>query len=377
MNRREFIRLMTASSLFLYIPDLIADNVVSSNQKKILVLVELKGGNDGLNTLIPYAQKQYYQYRPQLAIPESDLLKIDNAVGMHPGLQALMPLWQQGKMAWVQGVGYPNQDRSHFHSIEIWETGETDADGDDIGWVIKGLNRDGIKGIAMDTSLGPLAGRAHDSIGITAPGQFARQGQRIKELKARTNNIALQHILEVQAEIDELSDQVLAYLKQSSPPRQKFSNNRFGKDLQSVFSLITGGSPIPAYKVSLGSFDTHFNQLPRHKNLLTNLSEGLAIFADNLKDAGHWDDVLIMTYSEFGRRAHENANKGTDHGAAAPHFVLGGKVNGGLFGQYPSLINLDERGDVRFDVDFRDVYASVLQNWWKVSSGNSGTLAFV
>lgn len=377
MNRRDFLKTVATSSLLFSMPTIMAENVSAGNSERILVLVELKGGNDGLNTLIPYKQKEYYEYRPQIAIAPKDILKLDNSVGMHPALQSLMPLWQQGDMAWIQGVGYPMQDRSHFHSIEIWETGKTDSNADDFGWVSHDLQGNGLKGVSINSSLGPFAGSENDSISIKTPEQFARQGKKIHALEATTTNPALKHILGVQASIDELSEQVFSYLKQTSSPKQPFPNSRFGKDLHSVYSLITGKAPVPAYKVSLGSFDTHTNQLPVHQKNLTTLSEALAIFAENLQAAGFWDNVLIMTYSEFGRRVHENANQGTDHGAAASHFALGGKVKGGLHGQYPSLADLDERGDLKFTVDFRDIYATILQTWWGATSERAGRVAFV
>ncbi len=336
-----------------------------------LVLVELKGGNDGLNTLIPYQDKPYAQLRPKIAIPAKDVLTLDEQVGMHPSLNSLLPLWDNGELGWLQGVGYANPNRSHFRAIEIWDTGKTADDADLEGWVPPLLQGKPLKGVAVDSSLGPLYTDDLSTIGLLDPLQFAKQGRRIRPVRPSDTLPALQHVLEVQDSVNELAAVFFKNLQKMPAPHTPFPKHAFGKALQAVYTMLVSGLDIPAYKVTLSGFDTHVNQLPAHARRLQMLAETLSVLRTNLQAEGLWNNTLLMSYSEFGRRVHENANGGTDHGTAAPHLLMGGRVKGGLYGRYPSLAELDQRGDLQYTLDFREVYAGIGQYWWR-SPATSG-----
>lgn len=376
MDRRSFLKILSAVSCATLPAELVAKAIPAASTK-FLVLVELKGGNDGLNTLIPFDNPTYHKLRPSIAIDKGKILTIDKGVGMHPALDELMPLWSQGEIAWLQGVGYPNQIRSHFSSIDVWDKGDVVETDVDEGWVSKGLQTAGVKGVAINSRLGPLYSENLDTVGMINPRQFARQGRRIQSSSVESDNVALNHVMKVQQGVDHLSDVFWERLKHVKKPRVAFPKGRWGNDLLAAYNLMVSGMGIPVYKVSLGGFDTHVNQLTKHDRLMRQLSQGLGALRQNLKAAGLWDNTLIMTYSEFGRRLQENGNKGTDHGAAAPHFVLGGRVKGGLYGKYPSLNNLDERGDLIYTMDFRDVYASINHLWWGNPVQNRRIISFV
>ncbi|WP_093068809.1 DUF1501 domain-containing protein [Thiothrix caldifontis] len=379
MDRRTFLQLSGLVGCGLFAPRLWAETPKSATQAtKTLILVELKGGNDGLNTLIPYADELYYQHRPKLAIPEKEIITLDQKVGMHPALTPLQPLWEAKNMAWIQGVGYANPIRSHFRAIDIWDSASTEDTEVSTGWVAKTLTTEGLKGVAVDCSLGPLYSSDLSTIGLVNPKQFARLGKKLEGIKAESAiNPALQHVLEVQNSVDTLAQRFLSKINTAPVPTIAFPTHRFGKSLESVYGLMSAGLNIPTYKVSLTGFDTHANQLPRHANLLKTLAESLTILVDNLKASNQWDNTLIMTYSEFGRRLQENASGGTDHGTAAPQLVLGGVVKGGIYGTYPALDQLDQRGDPIFTTDFRDIYNTIETQWWQQPSDTSKTLKFI
>jgi uncharacterized protein (DUF1501 family) len=378
MDRREFIKYSGLLPLLASIPNLSLASLSYDSPKEIsankcLVLIELKGGNDGLNTLIPYGNEIYYQQRPSIAIPKKDILTLDQHIGLHPELKSLMPYWEKGGMVWLQGMGYERPNRSHFKSIEIWHTGSLKEDDSLEGWVARKLEKQPLKGVAIGNRLGPLYTEELSSIGLINPKQFAKLGTAIKDSQLQSsNNPSLQHILKVQQSVNDLSGRFMQHLQSLSKPIEAFPKHKFGKAMGAVHQLIMADLNIPVYKVSLGSFDTHVNQKPRQAKLLRQLATTLDIFIKNLQSTDKWNQTMIMTYSEFGRRLKENANKGTDHGAAAPHFVLGGKIKGGLYGSYPSLENLDNRGDLIYTTDFRDVYDSIGNHWWGISEDSQG-----
>ena len=374
MNRRNFLKTLSIPAVFslyssynlAYGEDTVtttppvSTKVVKQNK---LVLIELKGGNDGLNTLIPFNNRHYYNNRPKIAIKKEEVLPLDKQVGMHPSLEKLLPIWKDKQMGWIQGVGYEDPNRSHFRAIEIWDTTSVEEEAEYTGWVSQ-LLKNKIKGIAINTSLGPLYNAELSSLRINTPQEFARLGKDIASTKTKANHASLAHILKVQNSVNQLAHSLLKKLPDVSKPKKAFPKGKFGKELETIYTLIASGLDVPAYKISLGGFDTHVNQLSGHANRLSQLANGLAIFRENLQQIGVWDSTLVMSYSEFGRRLKENAGRGTDHGSAAPHFVMGGKVKGGIYGKYPSLKRLDKRGDLIYTVDFRDVYATIADKWW-------------
>jgi uncharacterized protein (DUF1501 family) len=356
---------------------------------KILVVLQLSGGNDGLSMVVPYGDDAYYRARPAIAHPANTVLKINDYIGLNGKLTALKDLYDNGELTIVQGVGYPNPNRSHFRSMDIWQSGEPDRDIPTSGWI----------GRYFDNACPGCDPRVGVSIGETLP--TAMQGERVMPLSfgrpesyryhgqdvhdysklnqtdanaAPQNGISgdvtpasqldFLHRTAMDAQVS--SDQILR-LTQSHRTTLQYPGTDFGLGLKTIAAMIAGGLPTRVYYVSLGGFDTHAGQLPRHEALMTQLSQGLGAFWADLKAQGNDDRVMMMTFSEFGRRVQANASQGTDHGAAAPLFVMGKNLNQGVVGRHPSLNDLDQ-GDLRYAVDFRSVYATILQNWLETPS---------
>ena len=358
-------------------------NRASSVQDRILVLIELKGGNDGLNTVVPYADNAYYQLRNTVGLKPEELIKLDAKVGLHPELKAAMPLWDKGELAIVQGVGYPQANLSHFRSIEIWETASKSSEYLSEGWATRGMQagfaakgKYTAEGVLIGMNdFGPLAGAR--AVSLNDPVAFVNQSRlaHVNELGAAARNPALRYLLKVENEISQAADGLKGdkYAFNTVFPPGQFGNG-VAAAAQVVASqrgnLAAGTGGVPVICLTLGSFDTHQNQLGTHANLLRQLGEGMAALKSALTELGAWDRTLVMTFSEFGRRARQNSSGGTDHGTAAPHFVSGGAVRGGLYGQAPDLTRLDGNQNVLYTTDFRQLYATVAQQWWGVSADN-------
>lgn len=366
MNRRQFIHAAALAPLaFLSLP-LLAGPAPATRPLRRLVLVELNGGNDGLNTVVPYADPQYYRLRPQLAVAREQVLQLDERVGLNPGLKTLMPVFKAGELAIVQGVGYRPANRSHFRSIEIWDTA-TDADRTGAtGWLSQlDVERHFGRRFAADAVVigrnpRPVSGDDMEPVVMADAASFVEESQGVKAIQDATANPALRHILAVQSDIEHASRTLGAG---RPAPEAEFPRTPFGKNAAQAASLLIGDPATPIVKIALTGFDTHAGQRRRHDALLGQLAETLGALRTAFVAAGIWDEVLILTYSEFGRRAAQNASAGTDHGKAAPHFVMGGKVRGGLYGEAPRLASLDD-GDVPATTDFRSLYNTVLGNWW-------------
>jgi|HubBroStandDraft_5_1064220.scaffolds.fasta_scaffold97968_1 uncharacterized protein (DUF1501 family) len=339
---------------------------------RILLLVELKGGNDGINTVIPYADPLYRALRPAIGLAREQVLQLDEHVGLHRKLEPLMAAWKARDLAIVQGVGYPEPNRSHFRSVEIWDTASSSRQTLTEGWVARSLEHAalpkdaGVDSIVIDTNALPLMGPDLRTVVMQDAKAFLDQAQATKDDTPvdDAGNPALRHLLAVRREVSAAAASLRDKLHAAPAPMHDYAGRgAFGQQLDLATRIITGGVPVVAVKIALVGFDTHADQVPTHAALLGLLANGLATFRDNMVAAGRWDDVLVMTYSEFGRRVQQNASNGTDHGAAAAHFVLGGKVKGGLHGGYPSLADLQE-GDLRHTVDFRDVYSAIARGCW-------------
>ena len=339
---------------------------------RILILVELRGGNDGLNTVIPYADPKYRELRGDIALPRERTLQLDERVGLHDKLEPLMDSWKAGDLAILQGVGYPYQNRSHFRSIEIWDTASASSQTLSEGWIAQAFQGvvvpkgAGVDGIVVDTNSVPLTGPSLRTIVMQDAENFLRQAQAMKTMPDRTDdgNPALRHLLAVRHEVNAAAVGLRDRLHETPQPAFAYGQETgLGRQLDLATRLVSARVPVLAIKVAMGGFDTHANQTPPHERLLGVLAANLALLRKNLMAAGRWDDVLVMTYSEFGRRVRPNASGGTDHGSAAPQFILGGGVKGGLYGVYPSLADLQD-GDLKHTVDFRSVFASVAQGCW-------------
>lgn len=366
MQRRDFLCALGLVPLVSALPNLAFAAMPNANYRNLLLLVELKGGNDGLNTLVPYADANYYRLRPRIAIRRDEVLQLDERLGLHPSMQALMPLWQNRELAIVQGVGYPQPNLSHFRSIEIWESASQSSEYLADGWLTRAFKAnpvpasfaaDGVVIGAQD--MGPLGGTGARAVAINNTQQFMRQARFAGDATSKPNNAALAHILKVEGDIV----QAASGLSGEHAFKAEFPKGQFGNALKTAASVVAGKSGVAVVRVTLNGFDTHNGQPGTQQRLLKELAEGLATFKSAMQEIGHWDNTLIMTYAEFGRRPQENGSMGTDHGTANAHFVLGGKVRGGLYGQTPSLSQLDG-GNLLHGVDFRSLYATVIQSWW-------------
>ena len=376
-----------------------AGQTTTGRDSRILVVLQMAGGNDGLNTVVPYADDNYHRARPRLALNENKLLKLNDALALHGSLTGLKGLYDEGHLSIVHGVGYPNPNRSHFRSTEIWQTG-TDANRfEQRGWIGRYFDNacagcEPTVGISLGRQL-PQAFAGHGGKGVVLdnPRSYrfpANDGSG--EMDATTKlfhklNEAEEEPLAAGASIGSVSGKVmhagspLDFLERTAleaqvssyeiqaviaraQSRASYPASQLGNSLKLVSQLIAGGLPTRVYYVSQGGYDTHANQLGAQERLLKELGSSIRSFAEDLKDQGNFSRVLLMTFSEFGRRVAENANGGTDHGAAAPMFLIGGKIRAGLLGTYPSLAAQDLfQGDLKFHVDFRSVYASVLEQW--------------
>jgi uncharacterized protein (DUF1501 family) len=339
---------------------------------RVLLLVELKGGNDGLNTLVPYADPIYRELRPAIGVSRERVLQLDERVGLHQKLEPLMEAWQAKDLAIVQGVGYPYPNRSHFRSIEIWDTASASSQTLSEGWVARSFEGAGqrkgvgVDSIAVDTNSLPLMGPGLRTIVMQDAENFLRQAATMKTPAgvADGGNPALRHLLSVRNEVNAAAAGLRDSLRSAPAPTQAYDfETVLGRQLDVATRIIAARVPVIAVKVALGGFDTHANQTPVHERLLGVLAGNLATLRRNLIAANLWNDVVVLTYSEFGRRAKQNASGGTDHGTAAPHFVMGGAVKGGLYGTYPPLGDLAD-GDLRHTVDFRNLYATIAAGCW-------------
>ncbi len=367
MSRRDFLKVLAAGGLVALSPALAV--AAGADYRRLLVLVELKGGNDGLNTVIPYADPLYASLRPRLAIKREEVLQLDARAALHPALQGLMPLWKAGELAVVQSVGYPQPNLSHFRSIEIWDTASASGEYLHEGWLARALTRQAVPtgfladGVLVGSAdLGPLNGAR--AIALSDPDQFKRQA-RLAQPKELEGNAALRHVIKVESDVS----QAAAKLDSGYVFRTEFPKGAFGDAVRTGCRVVASGG-VAVLRLTLSGFDTHQNQPGTHANLMKQLGEGLLALKSALSELNRWPDTLVMTYAEFGRRPRENQSNGTDHGTAAPHFVLGGRVKGGLYGSAPELDRLDGNGNIPFAIDFRRLYATALERWWGVASAD-------
>lgn len=335
--------------------------------QRLLILVELKGGNDALNMLVPYTDPLYYSLRPQLAISRDRVLQLSDKAGLHPSMQALMPLWQAGELGLVQGLGYPQANLSHFRSIEIWDTASRSDEFLQQGWLARvfaqnapprNFAADGV--IIGSGEIGPLEGVGPRAIVMSNPDQFVRQA-KLAGSAHNQSTPALAHLHRVEADIAQAASRLES--QPAMPMNTAFPDGKFGATVRTACKVLAGGGNVAVLRLTQTGYDTHQNQADIQASLLRQLSEGLASLKEGLRELGLWDRTLIMSYAEFGRRVKENQSRGTDHGTAATHLVLGGRVKGGLYGEQPRLDQLED-GNLRFNTDFRRLYATAIQGWW-------------
>ncbi|RQR49127.1 DUF1501 domain-containing protein [Burkholderia sp. Bp9125] len=384
MNRRDFLALTGAAAtagVSLWQPGALAATLAAQKQAagyaNVLILVELKGGNDGLNTVVPYADPLYYEFRRGIGIKRDQVLQLDERTGLHPSLAPLLPLWRDRQVAIVQGVGYPQPNLSHFRSIEIWDTASRSDQYLHEGWLTRafaqapvpaGFAADGV--VLGSAEMGPLANGAR-AIALVNPAQFIRAARLAEPSSLREQNPALAHIIDVENDIVKAADR-LRPRGGMRAFKTAFPAGAFGTSVKTAMQVLAACEAsgagvqdgVAVLRLTLNGFDTHQNQPGQQAALLKQFAEGMSAMRDALVELGRWNETLVMTYAEFGRRVRENQSNGTDHGTAAPHFVMGGRVAGGLYGAPPALGQLDGNGNLPVAVDFRQLYATVLGPWW-------------
>jgi uncharacterized protein (DUF1501 family) len=346
---------------------------------RVLVVVNLQGGNDGLNTVVPYASPAYYRYRPTIGVAPNDVLHIDAAVGLNPALAPLKALYDRGLVAIVQGAGYPNPDHSHFRSTEIWQTAVPESYAE-TGWLGRYLDAAGMpaENLFNAVALAPVLPEALIARTIDVPAIDTLRGYGLVSDRDRSERAAFtgdagdtqlpfsSPFLASVAEIEDHAQRGAAELPKlvgGYTTTAQYPATPLGRSLALAAQIIGSNLGTRVLYVQHGSFDTHVAQKPTQDRLLRELADGLAAFYTDLAAHGNDKRTLTMTFSEFGRRVAENANRGTDHGEAAPMFLVGGGVRGGLYGAHPSLDRLDN-GDAIYTVDFRSVYATVVEKWF-------------
>jgi uncharacterized protein (DUF1501 family) len=388
MKRRDFLAAaaaMTAAGAAPWLPEAAYAQGNAPLQRRasgydnLLILVELKGGNDGLNTVVPFADSLYYSYRANIGVRRGEAIQLDERTALHPALAPLLPMWRAHELAIVQGVSYPQPNLSHFRSIEIWDTASRSDEYLREGWLTRAFaNAPVPRGYAADglvlgsAEMGPLANGAR-AIALVNPAQFARASRLVTPVSLKERNPALAHILDVENDILHAADQL------RPRPRQyvlktAFPAGAFGASVKTAMQALASGetpqgTPVPGQgvaviRLTLNGFDTHQNQPERHADLLRQFAAGMVAMRSALVEMGRWERTLIVTYAEFGRRVRENQSRGTDHGTASAQFVAGGRVAGGLYGEPPQLARLDGNGNLPVAVDFRQIYATVLGDWW-------------
>ncbi len=348
-----------------------------SHPERILIVVELSGGNDGLNTLVPHRNDEYFKARPTLAVKNA--LKLNDEFGLHPSLGGLQKIWDQGRLAIVPGCGYPNPNLSHFESMDYWHTASPHAP-ESLGWVGRLADAASpqhksnfIINVAQKQALA-VRSAVHSPVTFSDPDKFVRVGDpsqapvyaKLIDKSSDGGNAALSFLQDTARNAAESSVRVRAAIAKYKTPVDygvESGKASLASDLKKVAALISAGFPTRFFYVNLGGFDTHAGQVGAHRALLYYVGDALRGLMEDLERIGRAGDVAVMMFTEFGRRVSENASGGTDHGAASPMWMIGKKVKGGIHGKYPSLTDLDADGNMKMTMDFRRVYATMIKEW--------------
>lgn len=377
MKRRDFLKQTTfASSMFLVPQFLKAFEQVPTKKfgNKKIVIIQLKGGNDGLNTVVPFRNDIYYQQRKNIALKENEVLKISDEVGLHKSLQSLHNLYEKGFVSIINNVGYPNPNLSHFRSTDIWQTASSSDEFLQNGWVGRYLDftkGKPTKAIEVDESLSLLLkGKTRNGLAVTDSKTLYSS---LKEpfynsvINANSNAHLNEHNLGYlyNTMIDAKSSAKYIFEKtKTKSASNNYPKNLFGKQLKTISQFINSGLDTQVFYAGLTGFDTHASQPNTQARLLKTYAESIEVFVDDLQKNNNFDDVLILTFSEFGRRVKQNQSQGTDHGAANNVFVIGKNLKKqGLYNELPNLGDLDANGNLKYEVDFREVYATILDKW--------------
>ncbi|MXV14944.1 DUF1501 domain-containing protein [Hufsiella ginkgonis] len=386
MKRREFLKNTALVSGAWMIPSFLKPFEAMAFDAlpghKNLVIIQLSGGNDGLNTVVPYGMDAYYQKRKTIAIAPAAVIKLNEVQGLNPEMAALREIYDQGWMNVINSVGYPNPDRSHFRSMDIWHTGSDANQFLTTGWIGRYLDSNcqtckfPYTAIEVDDTLSlAMKGLTKKGIAVSDYGQLYRNTREpfFKDLvKEHGDNLTEDNMgylyktmIETYSSADYIQNTAKTYQAKGVYPQTGFANQ-----LKTVSQFINAGLQTSIYYVSLGGFDTHSGQIAQQGRQLKTYAEGVAAFLKDLHQTGKLDETLVLTFSEFGRRVEQNASNGTDHGTANNVFVYGGKLKkAGIYNDAPNLTDLEEN-DLKFQVDFRQVYATVLDKWLAVNNSD-------
>ncbi len=378
IQRKDFIQLGSLATASLLMPQFLKafeSGKLVPPGNKVTVIIQLSGGNDGLNTVIPFRNDLYYSNRPKLGIQKTAALSLTDEAGLHPSLTAFKEFYDDGNLGIFNSVGYPNPDKSHFRSMDIWHTASDSKDYWNTGWVgryldaqCKGCDKP-TQALEIDDVLSlALKGDQIKGLALEDPRRLYNTSQEkyFKEILAQHKNDAheqpVDYLYKTMAETISSADYIFKQSKQR-PSSETYPNSDLGKGLKTIASLIFSEINTKVYYISLGSFDTHINQEAQQKRLFTDLNDSVKAFVKDLKSNNRFNDVLLFTFSEFGRRVAQNASAGTDHGKANNMFFIGGGLKKqGIYNPLPDLTNLDD-GDVKFQLDFKQVYTTVLNKW--------------
>ena len=381
MDRRKFIKNSALASSLIFVPSFVKAFESVATEKlgyKRLVIIQLAGGNDGLNTIIPHNNDLYYNARPRLAITK-DIIKLNDDLGFHPSLSPIRSLYDNGELSILNNVGYPNPVRSHFRSMDIWQTASGSDEYLQSGWLGRYLDKHGKKpynAIEMDEQLS-LAMKGEHFNGIatndykvlyrTAKDPYFKNVlNHYNDAHLSEHNLGYlyQTMIEAKSSANYIYENTKVKLSQEDYPQ-----NGFGKQLKNVAQFINSDLDTKVFYTSLGGFDTHANQNNKQSRLLSQYADSVSAFVKDLKRNENFKDTLILTFSEFGRRVKQNAANGTDHGAANNVFIIGANLKqAGFYNNLASLSDLDENGDIKYEIDFRSVYATILSQWLEVSA---------
>jgi len=387
MERRDFLRktaFAAAGTFFVpaFMKPFEALALDELSLYKNLVVVQLSGGNDGLNTVVPFGNDIYYQMRKNIAIKPDEVIKLNDMQGLNPNLNCLRELYDQGWMTIINDVGYPNPDRSHFRSMDIWQTGSDANQYLSTGWIGRYLDSNCANcnspytAIEVDDSLSlAMKGNSKKGIALKDPGALFRNTnepffrEMINSDKEHLDEDNLGYLYKTMVETSSSAN----YIQNTSKIYQQnyvYPATAFSNQLKTVSKFICSGLKTRVYYVSLSGFDTHVNQNNQQGRLLQQYAEGMNAFIKDLNQNNKLEDTLVITFSEFGRRVAQNASNGTDHGTANNMFLFGGRLKKqGIFNPAPNLGNLDN-GDLRYQIDFREVYGTILDKWLDVNNGD-------
>lgn len=382
IKRKEFIQIGSLATASMLLPKFLKafeGQTMVPLGNKVVVILQLSGGNDGLNTVIPVRNDLYYKARPRLGIVRDKALSLTDEVGLHPALTAFKELYDDGSLAILNNVGYPNPDRSHFRSMDIWHTASQSSEYWNNGWVgryldaqCKGCDKP-TQAIEIDDILSlALKGDNIKGIAVKDPRRLYGTANEkfFKEvMKNHTDEAGEQpadYLYKTMAETLSSADYIFQQSKMH-PTKAEYPKSDLGNSMKTIASLIFSEINTKVYYVSLGSFDTHINQDGQQQRLFTEMNDAVKAFVKDLKTNYRFDDVMLFTFSEFGRRVAQNASNGTDHGTANNMFLIsGGLKQKGLINELPNLADLDE-GDLKYNVDFKNVYATILNKWLKAN----------